>query len=79
MLILALYMYIHVHTCTLYSIFDKITVVCGSTGESLSLTVVERKMVAEEWMKASGGRLAHMYMYMYMNMCSIYNIMYMSM
>ena len=68
MLHTCMYMYMYVHC-----IFDKITVVCGSTGESLSLTVVERKMVAEEWMKASGGRLAHM--------CStcIYNIMYMSM
>ena len=74
-------MYVHVHVMYVHRIvyFDKINVVCGSTGESLSLTVVERKMVAEEWMKASGGRLAHMYMYMYINMCSIYNIMSMSM
>ena len=62
------YMYVH---CIVHCIFDKVTVVCGSTGESLSLTVVERKMVAEEWMKASEGRLAHMYMYMHMNMHSI--------
>ena len=49
-------MYVHVHVMYVHRIvyFDKINVVCGSTGESLSLTVVERKMVAEEWMKASG-------------------------
>ena len=31
--------------------------VCGTTGEGLSLTVSERKHVAEEWMDAAGGRL----------------------
>ena len=31
-------------------------IVCGTTGESVSLTVSERKLVAEEWMKVAGGR-----------------------
>lgn len=31
--------------------------VCGTTGESLSLTVEERKAIAERWIEASGGRL----------------------
>lgn len=31
--------------------------VCGTTGESLSLTVAERKAVAERWVQASRGRL----------------------
>ena len=35
-----------------------VCVVNGSTGESLSLTVVERKLIAEEWMKVAGDRLA---------------------
>ena len=48
--------------CCLY-----LVLVNGSTGESLSLTVVERKLIAEEWMKVAEGRLAifnptHMYM-----------------
>ena len=31
--------------------------ICGTTGEGFSLTVAERKAVAEEWVKASAGRL----------------------
>lgn len=30
--------------------------VCGTTGESLSLTTDERKQVLEEWVKCAGGR-----------------------
>lgn len=31
--------------------------ICGTTGEGVSLTTVERRTVVEEWVKASGGRL----------------------
>ena len=32
--------------------------ICGTTGESMSLTVAERKAAAERWVAASAGRLA---------------------
>ena len=31
--------------------------VCGTTGEGMSLTSTERRLVAERWMKAAGGQL----------------------
>ena len=31
-------------------------IVCGTTGESVSLTVSERKLVVEEWMRVAKGR-----------------------
>ena len=31
--------------------------VCGTTGESLSLTVEERKNILEQWVKSADGRI----------------------
>lgn len=31
--------------------------ICGTTGEGFSMTIAERKAVAEEWVRCSGGRL----------------------
>ena len=56
----------------------------GTTGESLNLTIEERKLLAEEWIKQAKGKWVVfvvmlymeymymcMYMYMYMHVCTV--------